>query len=94
MFFTLTGSLPFDSIFMEEISRKTVELEINYDDTHWMYISDEVNNYIIQAKDLLSKLLVKKDKRIGVADALKHPWIRNRSELKDRISKNRKSKFI
>ena len=31
MFFTLTGELPFDSIFVDEISRQSIECEPYYD---------------------------------------------------------------
>lgn len=50
MFFMLTGELPFDSIFVEEISKKTVDIDVYYDETHWMHISDNVKLKLFRLK--------------------------------------------
>ena len=71
MFFMLTGELPFDSIFTDDITHKTIECKPDYNESHWRNISDS-------AKDLISKLLVHKEQRISVEDCLKHQWIRER----------------
>jgi hypothetical protein len=64
----LDGKLPFDSIFSEEIYEATIECRYETDNLHWMNISKG-------AKDLVARLLTTQDKRISLAEALKHPWV-------------------
>lgn len=50
MYFMLTGELPFDSIFVEEISKRTVDIDVYFDESHWMYISDDVKVVIFRQR--------------------------------------------
>ena len=40
MFFMLAGELPFDSIFLEEITKQTIDCQPYYRDSHWCNISE------------------------------------------------------
>jgi calcium/calmodulin-dependent protein kinase I len=61
--------LPFDSQNDEEIGRKTIYKEINFNHPVWSTVS-------VEGKDLISKLLIKNRKdRISIKEALDHPWI-------------------
>jgi hypothetical protein len=42
MYFMLSGSLPFDSPFQDEIARNTVECNYTLDNAHWSNITDNV----------------------------------------------------
>lgn len=43
MFFMLTGELPFDSLFADEIARQTIACEPHYDESQWCNISSCVH---------------------------------------------------
>ena len=61
--------LPFDSQNDEEIGRKTIYKEINFNHPVWSTVS-------VEGKDLISKLLIKSRKdRITIKEALEHAWI-------------------
>lgn len=62
--------LPFDSIVsMNEIIRKTIEEEVEFEDSIW-------SKYSSQALDFVKKLLVKQPKqRMTIDEALNHPFI-------------------
>ena len=45
MFYILSGSLPFDSVFSEDIARNTVECVLPLESGHWRKISDSVHSY-------------------------------------------------
>jgi|JI6StandDraft_1071083.scaffolds.fasta_scaffold29560_3 serine/threonine protein kinase len=85
MYFMLAGRLPFDSVFNEEIYEATVECRYDIEGTHWTNISTG-------AKQLLQRLLVEQGRRIGPAEALKHPWIREGRELRSLVGRNRRQK--
>lgn len=69
IYLMLGRHLPFDSTNDEEIGRKTIYKEINFNHPVWSTVSEE-------GKDLISKLLIKNRKdRINIKDALDHPWI-------------------
>ena len=83
MYFLLKGSLPFSDIKSEVIKENVLNKELNLDkDLNGIYISD-------QAKDLLSKLLEKdQKKRICLKKAKSHPWIRYNKLLGKQNVKN------
>jgi len=85
MYLMVRGLLPFDAHDVNEILRNTLKADVPMEDEHWANISPE-------AKDLIQKFLSKEyDKRIDIATALKHPWIKNREALKSRIGVNRRN---
>jgi len=76
MYFLLRGYLPFDASNVGEILKKTYIQDAPMDDEHWDKISPE-------GKDLLNKMLQKDpNERIELEEALKHPWIQQRENLK------------
>lgn len=69
MFFLLTGFHPFDSHDQQELLKKIVRQEPDWDAEEWKGISKE-------AIDLVKKLLTKdKEKRIEIEQVLEHEWI-------------------
>lgn len=69
MFFLLTGFHPFDSHDQQELLKKIVRQEPDYDADEWKGRSKE-------AMDLVKKLLTKdKEKRIEIEQVLEHDWI-------------------
>jgi len=83
MFLMIRGLLPFDAHDVNVILKNTLRCDMLMEDDHWSNISPE-------GKDLLSKFLQKDpSQRIDIADALRHPWIKNREELKKYIGLNR-----
>lgn len=68
-FFLLTGFHPFDSHDQQELLKKIVRQEPDYDADEWKSVSKE-------AMDLVKKLLTKdKEKRIEIEQVLEHEWI-------------------
>jgi len=83
MYLMIRGLLPFDAYEVDTILRNTLQGDIPMEDEHWQNVSPE-------AKDLLTKFLHKDPaQRIEVAEALKHPWIKNREALKKYIGVNK-----
>ena len=69
VFFLLTGFHPFDSHDQQELLKKIVRQEPDWDADEWKGVSKE-------AKDLVKKLLTKdKEKRIEIEGVLEHEWI-------------------
>jgi serine/threonine protein kinase len=69
VFFLLTGFHPFDSHDQQELLKKIVRQEPDWDAEEWKGISKE-------AVDLVKKLLTKdKEKRIEIEQVLEHVWI-------------------
>ena len=68
LFVLLCGYPPFDGDSNKDIFRAILKNKLEFDEEEWGNISDE-------AKDLISKLLVKDPKkRIKIDIALNHPW--------------------
>lgn len=57
------------------------------DTYHWKNISD-------LAKDLVSKLICQKDKRITINEALEHKWIKYPQQLVSYIGTNNRRRYI
>ncbi|CAD8046316.1 unnamed protein product [Paramecium primaurelia] len=75
LYFLLSGYLPFDSEFPEDIIKNIIECKYDLQEDFWQQISED-------AKDLIKKLLMKEpDERITLQSALEHPWILNRNQL-------------
>lgn len=60
LFFMLSGHFPFASPIYEDIREQTIQCEISLNNAHWMNVSPNVLVFLLQAKDLLSKILVYK----------------------------------
>jgi serine/threonine protein kinase len=74
LFFLLSGFHPFDSHDQQELLKKIVRQDPDYEADEWSNISDE-------AKDLVKKLLEKdKEKRIEIEQVLEHEWITKGNE--------------
>lgn len=72
MYFSLAGYPPFANSPKKTLSQQVIEGCYTFPDKYWKDISDE-------AKDIIRKLLtVDPTKRITVAQALDHPWIKVR----------------
>ena len=70
LYFMLSGFLPFQSNYIEEIQEMTLRCSINLKSNHWSNISEN-------AKDLISKLLTSYEERISTKEVLTHPWLEN-----------------
>lgn len=82
IFFLLTGFHPFDSHDQQELLKKIVREEPDWDADEWKGTSK-------QAKDLVKKLLTKdKDKRIEIEEVLEHEWITKGNEKLKLLRKN------
>mmetsp|Transcript_20571 Transcript_20571/g.22930 ORF Transcript_20571/g.22930 Transcript_20571/m.22930 type:complete len:783 (+) Transcript_20571:2-2350(+) len=69
VFFLMTGFHPFDSHDQQELLKKIVRQEPDWDAAEWKGASK-------QCKDLVKKLLTKdKEKRIEIEEVLEHEWI-------------------
>ena len=69
MFKMLSGHLPFDSIFPDEIFVNIMECKYEFDEDIWRSLSND-------SRDLVSKLLLKEPiDRIHLSEAINHPWI-------------------
>ena len=87
MYYILSGELPFDSLFMEKIVEKTIECEFEMEGRRWRGVSEE-------GKDLVRRLLCGQRERITVHQALKHPWLKEKEELKSATKRGRGPKYI
>ncbi|XP_024317627.1 serine/threonine-protein kinase Aurora-3 isoform X2 [Brachypodium distachyon] len=68
----LYGAPPFEAAEQHDTLRRIVKVDLLFPSTH---------NISAQAKDLISKLLVKdSSKRLSLDDILKHPWIVKNAE--------------
>ena len=64
----LSGKLPFQSDFLEEIEDMTKSCSYSLVNVHWSNVSDN-------AKDLIKKTLTMKENRISACEIAKHPWL-------------------
>ena len=87
LYFMLSGYLPFQSNFLEEIEELTKNCNYSIVNMHWSNISDE-------AKDIIQKTLTFKENRITTAELAKHPWLANTDQLKQYMGRNKKSKCV
>jgi calcium-dependent protein kinase len=77
MYYLLSGELPFIGLNEKEVIERIKKMQPNFKKDLWLGISDE-------ARDLISKLLVKNPKkRISAEDALKHPFVKMNSVEKN-----------
>jgi len=83
MYLMVRGYLPFDAHDVNVILKNTLRAEIPIEDEHFEKVSPE-------AKDLIKRFLHKDpSKRISLKDAITHPWIQKREELKKYIGVNK-----
>lgn len=69
MYILLCGYPPFYAETREELKKKIVAGEIEFEDKHWSKISES-------AKELVRKMLkINPEERISAEEALKHPWV-------------------
>lgn len=87
MYYLLSGTLPFDSEFPEEIVSLTVECKPPMESYHWKNISEE-------AKSLIKGLICDKSERLTIGQALKHSWIRHPENLASYNGANKKHRYI
>jgi serine/threonine protein kinase len=87
LYFMLSGKLPFQSDFLEEIEDMTKNCNYSLLNIHWSNVSDN-------AKDLIRSTLTFKDKRISASDIAKHPWLENTEELKQYMGRNKRPKIL
>ena len=74
MYVLLTGTAPFMGNDKMSVFKKISRVEYDFNGAEWDFISDE-------AKDLISKLLVKDvEKRLTLEQAMEHPWITKNME--------------
>lgn len=70
LYFILSGNLPFYSDDQDVVKRNTINCELNIESEDAFFSKSN------EAKDLISKLIVKDPKdRITLEEALVHPWI-------------------
>ncbi|CAD8065720.1 unnamed protein product [Paramecium sonneborni] len=87
LYFLLSGFLPFDAPFPEDIIKNILDSNYDLSDSFWQKISET-------AKDLITKLLNKDpDERISLDEALNHPWIKNRSTLQTKKVQRHKQRL-
>lgn len=67
MYCLLCGQPPFDGESDKEVVKAVIAGKYNLSGGLWDDISDS-------AKDLLSKVLVREEKRISAKEAFQHPW--------------------
>ena len=80
LYFTLSGTLPFNSYDLSGILQKTLEGAYALNDKRWKMVSEE-------AKDLVVQLLEgDPNDRITLDDALKHPWFNQVKQRKSSLS--------
>jgi serine/threonine protein kinase len=83
VYLMLRGLLPFDAQIPDLIINKTLRGDYQMTDTHWQNISEE-------GRDFVDGLLrVKTEERLTIKQALNHPWIRKRENLKSVYGANR-----
>lgn len=69
MYVLLSGNAPFLGHNRNSVFKKIAKVDYSFPVEEWGQVSD-------QAKDLISKLLVKDvDKRLTIEQAMEHPWI-------------------
>ena len=69
----ISGKYPFNGKDSEEVIKNVKKAEVLFPDKQWEGISEG-------AKDLISKMLLKSNKkRITASKALKHPWIKKQA---------------
>jgi serine/threonine protein kinase len=66
----LSGKLPFQYDFVEEIAEMTKSCNYSLVNLHWSNVSDN-------AKDLIRRTLTFKEKRITASEIAKHPWLKD-----------------
>jgi len=82
MFLMLRGRLPFDAHHVDDILKNTLKMPLPLDEEHWDNVSPD-------ARDLVTKLLDRDmNSRITIQDALNHPWITNRENLRKYANRN------
>ena len=67
LYILLSGEPPFNASNDNLIYAKIKKIEFSFPDHKWKHISNE-------AKDLLSKMIVKEDNRLSASQVLQHPW--------------------
>jgi len=67
LYILLSGEPPFNASNDNLIYAKIKKIDFSFPDNKWKHISNE-------AKDLLSKMIVKEDVRLSASQVLKHPW--------------------
>ena len=67
LYILLSGEPPFNASNDNLIYSKIKKIDFSFPDNKWKNISKE-------AKDLLSKMLVKEDARLSASQVLEHPW--------------------
>ncbi|KAM3139033.1 putative myosin light chain kinase 3 [Paramecium bursaria] len=86
LYLMLSGYLPFDSEFPEEIIKNIIDCKYELEEDFWKQISEE-------AKDLVKRLLCQDPQdRLNLVDAMQHPWIVNRKNLPIQKAKKPKQK--
>jgi calcium-dependent protein kinase len=77
LYILLSGMVPFPGDSHKEIIENVLSGEYHYNYEPFKYISE-------QAKDLISKLLIKNvDKRLSADKAYNHPWVANSQDRSD-----------
>ena len=67
LYILLSGEPPFNAANDNLIYSKIKRIDYTFPDLKWKHISKE-------AKDLLSKMIVKEDDRLSASQVLQHPW--------------------
>lgn len=73
LYILLCGYPPFYGDDDQEILRAVMRGEYEYEGEEWVEVSDS-------AKELISSLICKPEKRLSAEEALKHPWIKSFSK--------------
>lgn len=88
MYYLIKGELPFYNDTQEILVKNIVEGNYPMEETEFFL------NVSPEAKDLISKLLdVNPKTRITVAEALRHPWILDKENLKKFFQRNKQDVF-
>ena len=69
LYIMLSGYPPFDGETPEEIHNEIQNISYTFEAREWYEISPE-------ARDLISKLLVKEEERLNAKQILRHPWVK------------------
>ena len=67
LYILLSGDPPFNASSDNLIYAKIRKIDYSFPDDKWKHISKE-------AKDLISKMLIKEDSRLSASQVLEHPW--------------------
>ena len=73
MYILLCGYPPFYGDDNKEILEMVQKGEFDFDGEEW----DEISS---SAKDLISKLITRPERRLTAGEALKHPWLRSHTQ--------------